>query len=203
MRQNKLLLIATRSSGKFPEIVAGLEGVPFEIMNLNDAQELPRDFEVEESASTLEGNAIIKAMTIGKITGLLTLADDSGLEVDALGGRPGVYSARYAQGSDEDRNNKLLAELADVSDSDRSARFRCVIVIYDPKTDKVRTCEGVYEGRITKELKGENGFGYDPIFWSTELGKVSAEATLEEKNKVSHRGKAITKAREILLKEFE
>ncbi len=200
---NKKLLIATRSAGKFPEIVAGLGDVPFEIINLNDVQELPQDFEVEEPASTFEGNAVIKAMTLGKMTGLLTLADDSGLEVDALGGRPGVYSARYAPGTDEDRNNKLLAELADVPDRDRSARFRCVIAIYDPETDKVRTCEGVYEGRIEKEPKGENGFGYDPIFWSTELQKMSAEATLEEKNRVSHRGEAIGKARDILSKEFE
>lgn len=198
----KKLLIATRSRGKFPEIVVGLGDVPFEIINLNDVSELPRDYEVEEPASTFEGNAIIKAMTLGRVTGILTLADDSGLEVDALGGRPGVFSARYAPGTDKDRNNKLLGELEGVEEKDRTARFRSVVAICDPLNNKVRTCEGVYEGRIVTEPKGENGFGYDPIFFSTELQKVSAEATPEEKNKVSHRGEAVKKARKILLTEF-
>ena len=195
-------MIATRNAGKFPEIVEGLGDVPFEIINLNDVEDLPKGFDVEEPAKTFEGNAIIKAMTLGKMTGYLTLADDSGLEVDALDGRPGVYTARYATGTDEDRYNKLLEEMRSVEDEDRTARFRSVIAIYDPHTDKVRTCEGVYEGKILREPVGSEGFGYDPVFWSLELGKSGGLMSLEEKNKVSHRGRAVREAKE-LLREFE
>lgn len=198
----KELLIATRSHGKFPEITALLDGLPLEFLNLNDVPELPADYEVEEPGTTFEGNAIIKAMTLGKKTGHLTLADDSGLEVDALDGRPGVYSARYAPGSDADRNKKLLGELEGVPEEKRTARFRCVIAIYDPETDKVRVCNGTYEGRIMDTSEGEFGFGYDPIFYSTELEKGGGIMTPEEKNSVSHRGNAVHKAREILEKEF-
>jgi len=198
----KQLLIATRSKGKFPEIVSLLEGLPFEFLNLNDIESIPKGYEVEEPASTFEGNAIIKAMTLGKRTGLISLADDSGLEVDALDGRPGVHSARYAPGSDMDRNTKLLSELAGVEKEKRTARFRSVVAVYDPTTDKIRTCDGVFEGVITTEPKGENGFGYDCVFFVPEFGKTSAELSLEEKNSVSHRGKAIRKAREILQNDF-
>ncbi|RKY94921.1 MAG: non-canonical purine NTP pyrophosphatase, RdgB/HAM1 family [Candidatus Hydrothermota bacterium] len=200
--EKRKLLIATRSKGKFPEIISLLEGLPFEFINLNDIPELPKDYEVEEPAATFEGNAIIKAMTLGKKTGLLTLAEDAGLEVDALGGKPGVHTARYARGTDEDRYMKLLAELREVSDERRTARFRAVVAIYDPNNDKIRTCEGTYEGKITTEPRGTNGFGYDPVFFSVKLKKTSAEMTLEEKNSVSHRGVAFRKARDILKNEF-
>lgn len=198
----KKLLIATRSKGKFPEIISLLEKLPFEFTNLNDIPQLPKDYEVEEPATTFEGNAIIKAMTIGNRTGLLTLAEDAGLEVDALDGRPGVYTARYAPGTDEDRYMKLLNELKDVPDKNRTARFRAVIAIYDPDNEKIRTCDGVYEGEIAIKPTGTNGFGYDPVFFSTKLQKTNAEMTLNEKNSVSHRGMALRKAREILQKEF-
>ena len=198
----KKLLIATGSKGKFPEIVSELAGLPLEFLNLNNVSELPSNFEVEEPATTFEGNAIIKAMTLGKKTGLLTLAEDAGLEVDALDGRPGVYTARYAPGSDEDRYRKLLGELHNIPEGKRTARFRAVIAIYDPNSDKVRTCEGIYEGKIALEPMGNNGFGYDPIFYNKELGKTNAQMTMEEKNKVSHRGKALRKAKYILLNEF-
>jgi XTP/dITP diphosphohydrolase len=151
---------------------------------------------------TFEGNAIVKAMTLAKNTGLMVLAEDSGLEVDALGGRPGVYSARYALGSDQDRCRKLLDELTEVPDDKLQAQFRCVIAIYDPATDKVRTCEGVYRGRIVREQRGSGGFGYDPIFYNEELGKTNAEMTIEEKNSVSHRGIALRKARKILENDY-
>lgn len=195
------LLITTRNKGKFPEMMEELAGLSFEFVNLNDT-DLPSDYEVEEPGMTFEGNAVIKAMTIGKKTGLLTLAEDAGLCVDALDGRPGVYSARYAPGSSENRNNKLLGELKDVPRKKRTARYVAVVAIYDPETDKVRTCEGTCEGLIMTEPIGDNGFGYDPIFWSIDLGKTTAQATMEEKNSVSHRGKAMRKAREILAKEF-
>jgi len=194
----KKLLIATRSKGKFPEIISELNGLPFNFLNLTDVPELPSNFEVEEPALTLEGNAIIKAMTLGKKTGLLTLAEDAGLEVESLDGRPGVYTARYAPGTDEDRYRKLLDELRGIPEEKRMARFRAVIAIYDPENDKIRTCEGIYNGRIALEPKGSNGFGYDPVFYNIELGRTNAEMTMEEKNKVSHRGKALRKAKEIL-----
>src|SRR3989338_2798141 len=120
----KKLLIATRSKGKFPEIVSELSGLPFDFLNLNDVPELPSNFEVEEPAVTFEGNAIIKAMILGKKTGLLTLAEDAGLEVDILNGRPGVYTARYTPGTDEDRYKKLLGELQGITEEKRIARFR-------------------------------------------------------------------------------
>jgi len=197
----KKLLIATRSKGKFPEIVELLAGLQCEFVSMNDV-DLPSDFDVEETAMTFEGNAIIKAMTLGKKTGLLVLADDSGLEVDALDGRPGVYTARYAPGTDEDRYMKVLGELEGVTEDKRTARFVAIIAIYDPATDRVRTCFGSYEGIIAKDPVGEGGFGYDPIFYNVELGKTNAEMTTEEKNAVSHRGKAVRAAREILEKEF-
>ena len=196
------LLIATHNIGKFPEIVKELAGVDLEFINLSDIHCLPPDYEVEEPAMTFEGNAIIKAMTIGKKTGHLTLAEDAGLQVDALDGRPGVYSARYAPGTDEDRYRKLLGELDGVPEEKRTARFRAVAAIYDPDTDKIRTCEGMYEGRILAEPRGQNGFGYDPVFFCDEMDKTSAEMSLEEKNSVSHRGKALRKAKEILVNEF-
>ena len=135
----KKLLIATRSRGKFPEIIAELKDLPFEFLNLNTVTELPSNFEVEESALTFEGNAIIKAMTLGKKTRLLTLAEDSGLQVDALGGRPGVYSARYAPGTDTDRNTKLLGELKVVYEEKMAERFSEVVAIYNQENDKIRT----------------------------------------------------------------
>lgn len=194
------LLIATRNKGKFPEMAAELAGLLFEVVSMNDVADLPKDYEVEETGGTFEYNAILKAKTLGKMTGLLTLADDSGLCVDALDGWPGVYSARYALGTAEDRNNKLLGELTGVSEEKRTARYVAVIAVYDPDTDKVRTCEGICEGVITSSSVGENGFAYDPIFFSLDLKKTMGQATMEEKNSVSHRGKAMRKAREILEK---
>jgi XTP/dITP diphosphohydrolase len=199
---NKQLLIATRNRGKFLEIVTELVALPFEFLDLDDVGSLPKGFMVEEPAMTFEGNAIIKAMSLGKKTGLIVLADDSGLEVEALGGRPGVYSARYAPGSDEDRCRKLLEELEQIPDDQLQACFRCVIAIYDPATEKVRTCEGRCRGRIVREPRGANGFGYDPIFYNEELRKTNAEMSLQEKNSVSHRGIALRKAREILEREY-
>ncbi|OGG57313.1 non-canonical purine NTP pyrophosphatase, RdgB/HAM1 family [Candidatus Kaiserbacteria bacterium RIFCSPHIGHO2_01_FULL_55_17] len=196
------LLIATRNKGKWPEIVAGLTGMPFQLVNLDEVG-IPADFEPTETATTFEGNALIKAFLYGKMSGKLTLAEDAGLEVDTLGGRPGVLSARYAPGSDEDRCRKILTELSGINQSQRGAQFRAAIAIYDPEhDDKIRTCEGVCKGHIATEARGSNGFGYDPIFYSDELGKTGGEMTLQEKDRVSHRGRALRKAREILLAEF-
>lgn len=193
------LLIATRNKGKIEEIRLELNDLPFEVVGLEEAG-VPKEFDVEESAMTMEGNAIIKAMTYGRETNLLTLSEDAGLEVDALGGRPGVFSSRYASGTDSDRYQKLLSELASVPDDKRGAQFRAVVALYDPNSEKIRTCEGVYRGSISHEPKGTNGFGYDPIFWNDNLEKTSAEMTKEEKNAVSHRGRALREAKVILAK---
>lgn len=194
------LLIATGNKSKLPGLRIGLAGLPFEILTLND---IDKHGEVEESAETIEGNAIIKAMTYAIRSQKLTLADDSGLEVDALDGRPGVRSARYVPGIDSDRYQKVLDEMKDVPDEKRTARFVSVIAICDPQKDyKVSTSRGTCEGRIIHEPKGTHGFGYDPIFYANVLKKTFAESPIEELAPVSHRGNAMAKAREALLKEF-
>jgi len=195
------LLIATRNDGKLPEIRHALEGLPFTVIDVNDVPALT-GVHPEESGSTYEENATIKAKEYGMKSGMLSLADDSGLEVDALGGAPGVHSAYYAPGSDADRYNKLLGELKDVSDDKRTARFVTVIAIYDPVSEKLRTCRSVNSGRIMREPVGERPFGYDPVFFYDEAGKTGGQMDIEEKNKYSHRGRALAKAREILLADF-
>ena len=196
------LLIATHNAGKYREIAAALQGLPLTCIRLDDISHLPPDFAVEEPAMTFEGNAIIKAMTCGYLTGYLTLADDAGLEIDALAGRPGVHSARYAPGTDVDRYHALLSALQGIPDHRRGAQFRAVIAIYDPSTTKIRTCEGIYRGVILNQPQGLNGFGYDPIFYDPKAGKSAAEMTIEEKNRVSHRGQALQVARTLLGEEF-
>jgi XTP/dITP diphosphohydrolase len=196
------LLIATRSKGKLPEIINALKELPFEFVGLNDIPDLPSNYTAEEPGLTFEGNAIIKAIFYGKKTGLLTLSEDAGLMVDALDGKPGIYTARYAEGTDEDRYNKLLKELKDVPIEKRNAKFIAVTAIYDPQNDKIRTCEGTYEGRIALEPIGSDGFGYDPVFYNDQLKKTNAQMTIEEKNDVSHRGKSLKKAIEILKMDF-
>lgn len=193
------LLIATTNKGKLAEMLSVLEGVPFTILTLADVD---AGGDVEETGQTLEENAILKAKTYGARTGKLTIAEDTGLEVDALGGGPGVRTARYADGSDDDRNKKLLRELQDVPDEKRGAQFRTVAALYNPETEGVRTTEGICRGRIAREGKGEKGFGFAPIFFVEELGKRMAEVDIETRTAISHRGKALTKMRELLLAEF-
>jgi len=187
------LVIATKNAGKAKEMAEVLSGLPYEIVSLADYPESP---EVEETGSTFAENAIIKATAYAEFTGELTLADDSGLEVDALDGAPGVFSSRFAP-SDPERNAKLLDLMRDVPDDRRTARFRCVIAIAEPG-DGVHTCEGTIEGLIAREAKGANGFGYDPIFCIPSLAKHMAELTSTEKNAISHRGQALAKARDLL-----
>ncbi len=174
-------------------MAALLADLPYEVVSLADYPDAP---EVEETGVTFIENATIKAKAYAKFTGELTLADDSGLEVDALDGAPGVYSSRFAP-SDPERNAKLLDMMKDVPDEQRTARFRCAIAIAAPSGD-VRTCDGAVEGTIARERKGTNGFGYDPIFYVPELGKHMAELTADEKNAISHRGKALEKAKGLL-----
>lgn len=197
----KEILLGTYNRHKAREISELLSDLHIGVRTLNDFKGVP---EVHEDGETLEANAVKKAREYGKATGLFTLSDDTGLEVDALNGAPGVYSARYA-GEDctfEDNNRRLLKELEGVPAEKRTARFRCVIACFDPVRGEARTVEGALDGRIVEGLRGGNGFGYDPVFFVPELGRTLAELTLEEKNRISHRGRALRLAKEIL-KEME
>jgi XTP/dITP diphosphohydrolase len=196
MNKGKIkLLIATSNKGKFSEITDKLKDLNFEFVGLNDFSDVG---EADETAMTFEGNAIIKAVTFGERTNCLTLADDSGLEVDALLGRPGILSARYAEGSDEDRYRKVLEEMKDVPDEKRTARFKCVVAIYNPTNQEIKTFEGKLEGEIFRSPIGNNGFGYDPIFYVPEIGKTLGAISVGEKNEIDHRGKALEKTKKIL-----
>jgi XTP/dITP diphosphohydrolase len=195
------LVIATNNPGKLREFEQLLDGCGFELVTPGA---LGVGFEPEETGRTFAENARIKAVAAMRATGLPALADDSGLEVDYLDGRPGVFSARYAGAdrtdpalTDEQRVDVVLREMEGVPDDRRTARFRCVIAIATPD-GAVETVDGVFEGRLGHEPRGANGFGYDPIFVVPELGLTSAELPPEEKNAMSHRGQAALKAREIL-----
>jgi len=190
------LLIATHNRGKLIEYQELLAGLSFDLVTLDDVS--IRD-DVEETGATFAENALLKAVAYARQSGLLTLADDSGLEVDALGGEPGVYSKRYAgeNKSDAERNIFLLNKLRDVPPAQRAARFRCAIVIASPD-GKTWATDGTCEGEIGYELRGTNGFGYDPIFQVAERGVRMAELPPEEKNRISHRARAAIKARKIL-----
>jgi XTP/dITP diphosphohydrolase len=189
------LLVATNNPGKLREYKVLLEGLPKTVEITSPAQE-GIDLEVEEAGDTFAENARIKAMAYAEASGLLTLADDSGLEVDALGGAPGVRSARYAGpgASDAVRYRKLLADLAGIPAGKRSARFRCVVALALPE-GPVYTAEGTCEGKIGFAARGEHGFGYDPVFIVDGYGgQTLAELEPEEKNRISHRARAMQAA---------
>jgi len=196
LSKNKLL-IATNNKGKAREYKSLLGGIPYELVTMADEGITT---EVEETGATFEENAILKATLLAAESGLLTLADDSGIEVDALGSEPGVLSHRYAgeNATDSDLVDFLLNKLDGVPENQRTACFRCVIAIATPDGD-VKTCSGECRGIITTSPGGSNGFGYDPIFCVPELGKTMAELTANEKNKISHRARAAEKARDYLL----
>lgn len=190
------LLLATKNPAKVREYFRLLEGIPYEIVTLADVS---IDQVVDETEATLGENAALKAKAYASLSNLLTLADDSGLEVDALGGEPGALSARFAGegASDKMRIDYLLAKLSGIPREQRTARFQCMIAIAS-LDGEVALCQGECQGIIAFEPKGDNGFGYDPIFYLTELGKTMAELSMDEKNAVSHRGLAVRKARRIL-----
>jgi XTP/dITP diphosphohydrolase len=194
----KKLLLATNNKGKIREYRSLLKGIPYEIVTPADCGITA---EVAEVGKSFEENATLKAATLAKQSGLLSLADDSGLEVDALGGEPGSLSHRYAgeNATDADRIAFLLSKLKNVPEKKRTAQFRCVIAIAAPD-DKILLCSGLCRGVITAAPRGNQGFGYDPIFYLPELGKTMAELTLDEKNRISHRARAAEKARELLMK---
>ena len=185
------IVLATTNAGKVAEfraLVSELRGV--EVVSLGDLGDIP---EVVEDRQTFEENAEKKAVTIAQATGLWALADDSGLEVDALGGEPGVYSARFAGegASDGDNMDKLLTELEGMSSSKRSARFRCALVLADPNGKAIHRANGSCEGAIAMARRGRGGFGYDPLFQPAGISKTMAELTREEKSALSHRGEAM------------
>ena len=186
------LLIATHNRGKLRELAELLGDVPYELVSLGD---LGIHHDVDETGSTFEENATLKAETYCGLAGILTLADDSGLEVDALGGEPGVRSARYAglDATDAERVKFLLGRLSGADPETWTARFRCVIAIAKPGRPTT-LYSGSCEGRIVPEPRGENGFGYDPVFEFPEIGLTMAELSAERKNRVSHRAEAARKA---------
>jgi XTP/dITP diphosphohydrolase len=189
------IVLATGNQGKVKELAHLLRDQPFEIVPQSDFN-VP---DVAETGTTFVENAIIKARHAAKITGLPTIADDSGLEVDALDGAPGVYSARYAaditlniEPSDNDNTNKLLNALVDVPEAQRTARFHCVLVYLKHEHDPTPIiCHGVWQGTISTAKHGEQGFGYDPVFWQNDLQMTSAQLPRDLKNKLSHRGQAL------------
>ncbi len=192
MEQPLVLVIATRNAGKTNEIRALLEDFPLEIRNLDDFGPIP---EVVEDGDTFEENAYKKASFTARVLGFPALADDSGLVVPALDGAPGVHSARWAgaAASDADRCRKLLQAMAAIDD--RRASFECVISIAVPGGPAL-TYESRCEGEITRAPSGDNGFGYDPVFFYPPLGKTFAELSRDEKGKVSHRGRALQEIRD-------
>jgi len=190
------LVLATRNLDKIKEIKDALKDLKLKIFTFKDFSGFPF---VKEDEDSLYGNALKKARIIAKFTGKTALADDSGLEVEALGGKPGVFSSRFAgkEASYEDNNRKLLSLLRGVPLQARKATFRCVIAISEGN-NKERLAEGVCKGRILEEMKGSNGFGYDPLFEPEGSGKTFAQMNLREKDKFSHRGEALRKAKKIL-----
>lgn len=190
------LVLASGNKGKLAEFQRLLDGLDVQIHSMKDYPEIG---EIVEDGSTFAGNALIKARAVCKATGKPAMADDSGLAVDALNGAPGIYSARFAgeQRSDADNNAKVLRLMETVADADRTARFFCVIAIVLPD-GREYTVEGTCEGIILHALRGEGGFGYDPLFYVESMNKTFAELTMEEKNRISHRGHANRKAVEII-----
>lgn len=194
------IVIATRNQGKLREIKEAFKDLSgLDILSLCDFDEL-KDLKVKEDGATFEENAYKKALAVTMRTGLPALADDSGLEVDALGGKPGVRSARFGGDNitDAQRNEKLLALLSNVPFKERTARFKCVLVLVVPPDLEKYVATGVCEGIIAEKPRGKGGFGYDPIFYLPAYNKTLAELSVEEKNLISHRGKALRAMKNII-----
>lgn len=191
------LLLSTNNPGKVREFQEVLAGLPLDIVT---PASLGLQMEVPETGFTFAENAAIKARAYHEATGLLSLSDDSGLEVDALDGAPGVYSARYAGLPDgAEKNRYVLQQLAEVPWEDRGGRYVCEIAVVD-ESGRLHRCRGVMKGKIALEPKGEDGFGFDPIFYVPRFRRTVAQMPLELKNRISHRGRAGRKAREVLEK---
>jgi len=200
MTRRKTLVLATHNIHKQKEIESILSDLDVQVVGLD---QFPEIGEIPETGTTLEENAFIKAQAVFDITGLPSLADDTGLEVDALGGEPGVYSARYAgeNATFSDNVNKMLNELKGVSFQKRTAKFRTVLALVDQGTKHCK--EGVVVGHITEESRGGDGFGYDPIFEPNDSQLTFAEMDVADKNKISHRGLALINMRPVLVNHFK
>ena len=186
----KRIIFATGNEGKMREVRMILEDLEVPVVSMKEAGV---SADIEENGTTFEENAVIKARSVMELTGEMAMADDSGLEIDYLDGAPGIYSARF-MGEDTSydiKNAALIEKLAGVPDEKRTARFVCAIACVMPDGTTL-TSRGTMEGRIAYEIRGENGFGYDPIFYIPEFDKTSAQLSLEEKNRISHRGKALS-----------
>ena len=192
----RTLLLATTNEHKLDEFRTILRDLPFTLLSLRDVQ---IDMDVEETGTTFAENAILKARAYAQAANMLALADDSGLEIDALGGAPGVYSARFAgrETPYTERFRLIFERLQDVLPAERTARFRCAIALAEP-SGFVRVVEGTIEGVIADSARGEHGFGYDPIFLVPESGLTTAEMSPAEKNRISHRGRAAEAAHQLL-----
>lgn len=198
------IVLATRNPGKISEIEEMIKDVDLEILTLDDFQAIP---EPPEEGNSFEENALSKAKAVHRATGLPALADDSGIEVEALNWGPGVRSARYGGTglSDADRSQKLLENMASIPDDKRTARFRCVMVLFPSpgKEEEALVTEGVFHGQIAREPAGDNGFGYDPIFYVPEKKKMVAEMSEKEKNKISHRYRALLEMKRLIVKAYD
>lgn len=181
------ILIATTNKGKFREITSILSNLKIDFKNLNDFPEIPV---APEHGETFELNAISKAKHYSKHTGLATVAEDSGLRIPVLDGWPGVYSSRVGQ-SDNERIALVLERMREFTDESREAQFVSAVAFFDPETNITKTFVGICQGVLTEEPAGDNGFGYDPIFWHPGYGKTLAQLSTDEKNLVSHRGQSI------------
>lgn len=199
MSRQKTLVLATHNKHKQEEMISILSKLSIRVLGLD---QFPEIGDIEETGGTLEENAFIKARTVFEKTGLPSLADDTGLEVDALQGAPGVYSARYAgkNATFLDNVNKMLTELNGVPNSERTAKFRTVLALVDNETEQCE--EGVVLGEILNEIRGDDGFGYDPIFKPIDSHLSFAEMKSTEKNKMSHRARALEKMKPILMTHF-
>lgn len=197
----KKIIFATTNKNKVREVNMMMEGFDVELVPMTD---MGIDVEIEETGTTFEENAIIKAKAICEMTGEIALADDSGLEVDYLDGAPGVYSSRFL-GEDtpyEIKNDYIIEKLKDAKGKERSARFACAMAMVFPNGD-VETCYGTIEGLIGYEQKGTNGFGYDPIVYVPEYEMTTGEMTPQLKNSISHRGKALEQMKEVMKRRFK
>ena len=192
------VVLATKNAGKLKELSELAGDLAWLELAL-----APPEYEAEETGTTYEQNAGIKALAAGRLTGAFAVADDSGLAVDALDGRPGVLSARYGEGSDALGRKRLLEELEEVADGRRGAAFHCVMALYSPAEDRVvHTAEGLWRGRIARQEKGSGGFGFDPVFLFSDDDVTAAEISSDQKNRLSHRGQAWRKMLDFLKKNF-
>jgi XTP/dITP diphosphohydrolase len=191
------IVFASRNEGKVKEIKAMLEGMGIDLVSLNNYPNVPEI--IEDGKSFLE-NALKKARIVSEYTGEMVLADDSGLQVEALNGEPGIHSSRYAgqMATDEENNAKLIAKLKNIPQDKKTASFHCVLILYKIN-GSYDSFEGKWQGQIINESRGSNGFGYDPIFWVPELKMTAAELPADIKNKVSHRGQAFAQFKRGLL----